>query len=206
MCDVRREADVLAAFQKTLQHFGQIDILVCNAGIVYSAPIEETSLEIWQDIIDTNCTGYFLAAKEAIRTFKRQGKGGVIVFISSDNSIKPSKHALAYNVSKAAVNHMARCIADECGSDGIRINTILPGAVFGNSAFWTPEFRAKRAAIHGFDPHNLEEEYKRATALGVIILPEEVADLALFLASDRAAKITGALVSIDGGGASGYAR
>jgi NAD(P)-dependent dehydrogenase (short-subunit alcohol dehydrogenase family) len=82
----------------------------------------------------------------------------------------------------------------------------LPGAVFGNSAFWTPEFRAKRAAIHGFDPDNLEEEYKKGTALGVIIFPEEVAELALFLASDRAAKITGALVSIDGGGASGYVR
>jgi NAD(P)-dependent dehydrogenase (short-subunit alcohol dehydrogenase family) len=206
MCDVRREADVLAAFQKTLHHFSQIDILVCNAGITFSASIEETSLEIWQDIIDTNCTGYFIAAKEAVRTFKRQGEGGVIVFISSDNSIKPSKNALAYNVSKAAVNHMARCIADECGRDGIRINTILPGAVFGNSAFWTPEFRAARAAIHGFDPDNLEEEYKKATALGVIIFPEEVAELALFLASDRAAKITGALISIDGGGASGYVR
>jgi len=205
-CDVSREDDVLAAFQYTKDHFDHLDILVCNAGIGYSASIEDTSLETWRLIIDTNCTGYFIAAKEAIRTFKHQGRGGVIVFISSDNGIKPSKNALAYNVSKAAINHMARCIADECGPAGIRINTILPGAVFGSSGFWTDEFRAKRAAIHGFDPNLLEEDYKKNTALGVIIFPEEVAELALFLACDRSAKITGTMVSIDGGGASGYVR
>ena len=206
LCDVTHEEEVLAGYQSTLDHYDRMDILVCNAGIGYSAPIEETSIEMWRKVLDTNCTGYFIAAKEAIRVFRRRGQGGVIVFISSDNSIKPSKNALAYNVSKAAVNHMARCIADECGVDGIRINTILPGAVFGGSAFWTPEFRARRAAIHGFDPDMLEIEYKKATALGVIIFPEEVAELALFFASDRSAKITGALISIDGGGATGYVR
>jgi NAD(P)-dependent dehydrogenase (short-subunit alcohol dehydrogenase family) len=161
---------------------------------------------MWEEIMGVNCTGYFLVSREAVRTFKRQATGGVILFISSDNSLKPSKNSLAYNVSKAAENHMARCIAEECGPAGIRVNTILPGAVFGRSEFWTPEFRSKRAALHGYDPDHLEEEYKKGAALRVIILPEEVAELALFLASDRAAKITGTLVSIDGGGAAGYPR
>lgn len=205
-CDVTREEQVAGAFEKARQHFNRLDIVVSNAGYADSAPFEDTSLAMWQKTMDINATGAFLVSREAVRAYKRQGAGGVIVFISSDNGLKPSKNASAYNASKAAVNHLARSIAEECGPAGIRVNTILPGAVFGRSGFWTPEYRAKRAASRGFDPDKLEEEYKKAVALGVIILPEEVAELALFLASDRSGKITGTMVSIDGGGATGYVR
>jgi NAD(P)-dependent dehydrogenase (short-subunit alcohol dehydrogenase family) len=129
-----------------------------------------------------------------------------MVFVVSDNAVRVSSGLLAYNVAKAAELHMARCIADECGPDGIRVNSILPGAVFGRSGFWSDEFRAQRAAAHAFDPTKLEEEYKQHTALREIILPEEVTDLILFLASSRAEKITGAAVSIDAGGKAGYVR
>jgi NAD(P)-dependent dehydrogenase (short-subunit alcohol dehydrogenase family) len=83
---------------------------------------------------------------------------------------------------------------------------VLPGAVFGDSAVWTPDFRANRAAIHGFDPDRLEEEYAKHTSLGVIILPEEVAEAVLFFASERSGKVTGGVLTIDGGNKPTYPR
>jgi NAD(P)-dependent dehydrogenase (short-subunit alcohol dehydrogenase family) len=128
------------------------------------------------------------------------------VFVVSDNALKTGVHNVAYNAAKAGELHMARSIAEECGPDGIRVNSVLPGAVFGGSRAWSPEFRAKRAAIRGLDPNNLEEEYKRFSALRVIIMPEEVAEVILFLSSNLAGKITGAAISIDGGGSASYVR
>ena len=129
-----------------------------------------------------------------------------MVFVVSDNAIRPSRNFVAYNVAKAGALHMARSIADECGHYGIRVNSILPGAVFGRSTFWTPELSEQRAAMYGFDPANLKEEYKKNSALDVIIDSNEVADLILFLSSSKASKMTGSVLSIDGGGKGGYVR
>jgi NAD(P)-dependent dehydrogenase (short-subunit alcohol dehydrogenase family) len=205
-CDMTDENAVISAFKQVIERFGRLDILVNNAGSGSSAPIEDTTLALWNEMIAVHATGYFLAAREAVRTFKRQGGGGVMVFVVSDNAVRPSRNFIAYNVAKAGELHMARSIADECGQDGIRVNSILPGAVFGGSGFWTPELRAQRAGIYGFDPDKLAEEYKKNAALNVVIEPDEVADLILFLASDKTAKITGAVISIDGGGKGGYVR
>ena len=204
--DITKEEDVSAAIRSIVEHFGSLEIAVNNAGVSTSVPSDECTLEQWNWIMGVNCTGSFLVSREAIKVFKRQGRGGALVFINSDNSIKPSKHFLAYNASKAAQLHMARTIANEFGADGIRANSILPGAVFGGSAMWTQELREARARVHGFDPSELEEEYKKNNAMGVIISPEEIAELALFLASDRSAKMTGNALVIDGGGLGGYVR
>ena len=205
-CDITKEADVIAAVDGTCQHFGELNIAVNNAGVSASIPFEELTHEDWNWIMDVNCTGSFLVSREAVKAFLRQGKGGVLVYVNSDNSLKPSKHFAAYNASKAAVLHLARTIANELGPHQIRANSILPGAVFGGSAMWTPELRAARAKIHGFHPDHLEEEYKKNNALGVIIDPEEIAELVVFLASDRSAKMTGNALVIDGGGLGGYVR
>ncbi|MDR3575876.1 MAG: SDR family oxidoreductase [Anaerolineaceae bacterium] len=206
VCDVTSEVQVLQAYETVLSSFGRLDVVVCNAGYADTMPFEETSVELMKEMLDVHVVGYFLAAREAVRTFKRQGQGGRIVFTVSDNALKPSKDFVAYNSAKAAELHMARSIAEEVGRYGIRVNSVLPGAVFGGSQFWTPELRLKRAKAKGFDANHLEEEYGKDTALGVTIQPEEVAELILFLASERSAKITGAAVSIDGGGKSGYVR
>jgi NAD(P)-dependent dehydrogenase (short-subunit alcohol dehydrogenase family) len=205
-CDITSEEDVVAAVNATVDHFGRLDIAVNNAGVTVSIPSEELTLADWNHVMDVNCTGCFLVTREAIRVFLHQGDGGVLVFINSDNALKPSKHSMPYNVSKAAVLHMARCVANEFGNRGIRANSVLPGAVFGGSEMWTPELRAARARVHGFDPDQLEREYRKHNALGVIIDPLEVAEVALFLASDRSAKMTGNALVIDGGGLGGYVR
>ena len=205
-CDITKENDVVSAVQEVTNHFGQLNIAVNNAGISVSVPSDECTLEQWNWVMNVNCTGSFLISREAIKVFKQQESGGALVFINSDNALKPSKHFLAYNSSKAAVLQMARTIANEFGQYQIRANSVLPGAVFGGSAMWTPELRTARAKIHGFDPELLEEEYKKNNALGVIIDPTEIAEVVVFLASDRSAKMTGNALVIDGGGLGGYVR
>lgn len=205
-CDITNEASVVSAVQAVADHFGRLNIAVNNAGVSVSVPSDECTLEQWNWVMNVNCTGSFLISREAIKVFKHQADGGALVYINSDNALKPSKHFLAYNASKAAVLQLARTIANEFGPYHIRANSILPGAVFGGSAMWTPELRAARAKIHGFEPDLLEEEYKRNNALGVIIDPSEIAELVVFLASDRSAKMTGNMLVIDGGGLGGYVR
>jgi NAD(P)-dependent dehydrogenase (short-subunit alcohol dehydrogenase family) len=205
-CDITNEANVVSAVQTIADHFGRLNIAVNNAGVSVSVPSDECTLEQWNWVMNVNCTGSFLISRETIKVFKRQPDGGALVFINSDNALKPSKHFLAYNTSKAAVLQMARTIANEFGQYHIRANSVLPGAVFGGSAMWTSELRAARAKIHGFDPELLEEEYKKNNALGVIIDPTEIAELVVFLASDRSAKMTGNALVIDGGGLGGYVR
>lgn len=205
-CDITNEDDVTLAVQKIVDKFGKLNIAINNAGVSISVPSDECSLEQWNWVMSVNCTGSFLVSRESIKVFKKQGTGGVLVYVNSDNSLKPSKHFLAYNSSKAAVLHMARTIANEFGPDNIRANSVLPGAVFGGSAMWTQELREARAKIHGFHPDKLEEEYKKNNALGVIIDPAEIAELVVFLSSDRSAKMTGNALVIDGGGLGGYVR
>jgi len=160
-CDTRDEQGVQAAFNQVTDKFGRLDIVVNNAGSGKSASVENTSLELWHEMLDVHCTGYFLVAREAVKIFIKNRIEGVMVFVVSDNAIRPSRNFIAYNVAKAGALHMARSIADECGHYGIRVNNILPGAVFGRSSFWTPQLREERAKIYGFDPANLKEEYKR---------------------------------------------
>jgi NAD(P)-dependent dehydrogenase (short-subunit alcohol dehydrogenase family) len=205
-CDITNEADVIAGMESTVDHFGMLNIAVNNAGVSVSVPSDECTLEQWNWVMNVNCTGSFLVSREAIKVFKTQQDGGVLVYNNSDNSLKPSKHFLAYNASKAAVLHMARTIANEFGPYNIRANSVLPGAVFGGSQMWTQELREARAKIHGFHPDQLEEEYKKNNALGVIIDPAEIAELVVFLASDRSGKMTGNALVIDGGGLGGYVR
>jgi len=205
-CDTRDEKGVISAFKRIIESFGRLDIIVNNAGTARSAKVEDTSLDLWREMLDIHCTGYFLVAREAVRIFIDQGDGGVMVFVASDNAIRPSKDFVAYNTAKAGVLHMARSIAEECGHYGIRVNSILPGSTFGRSSLWTTEFVEERAKTHGFNPKQIEDEYKKNTALGVVIDSDEVADVILFLASNKSLKMTGAVLSIDGGGKGGYVR
>lgn len=205
-CDITDEDDVIHAVRTTVERYGKLNIAINNAGVSVSVPSDECTLEEWNWVMGVNCTGSFLVSREAIKEFKKQKTGGVLVYVNSDNSLKPSKHFLAYNSSKAAVLHMARTIANEFGSENIRANSVLPGAVFGGSAMWTQELREARAMIHGFRPDKLEDEYKKNNALGVIIDPAEIAELVVFLSSDRSAKMTGNALVIDGGGLGGFVR
>jgi rhamnulose-1-phosphate aldolase/alcohol dehydrogenase len=205
-CDVTREEAVQAAFALACREYGGVDIVVNNAGIASSAPIEETSLAEWQRNMDVLATGYFLVAREAFRVLKQQRRGGSLIFICSKNSVAAGKNAAAYSAAKAAELHLARCLAEEGGSFGIRVNSILPDAVLQGSSIWNSQWREARAKNYGIRPEELEAYYAARTTLKVNVFPEDIAEAALFFASDRSAKTTGGLITVDGGVAAAYAR
>ena len=141
------EADVRAAFDAAVDAYGGVDIVVSNAGVASSAPIEETTLAEWERNHAILGTGYFLVAREAFRVLREQGRGGSIVFVASKNALVAGKNAAAYSSAKAAELHLARCLAEEGGADGIRVNTVNPDAVLQGSRIWDSSWREERAAV-----------------------------------------------------------
>jgi rhamnulose-1-phosphate aldolase/alcohol dehydrogenase len=197
--DVTKEEDVTAAFAETALVYGGIDILVNNAGLATSSPFDETSLDEWNLNIRVLSTGYFLVSREAFKMMKAQGIGGSMVFVGSKNSIYAGKNATAYSAAKALEVHLARCIAVEGGKYGIRVNSVLPDAVLQGSSIWNSEWRNERAAAYGIHPDELEEYYRKRTALLVNVYPKDIAEGIAFLASSRSEKTTGCMLTIDGG-------
>ncbi|HBH01279.1 MAG: short-chain dehydrogenase [Candidatus Rokubacteria bacterium RBG_16_73_20] len=197
--DVTREASVRAAFEATLLAYGGLDVLVSNAGTAHSAPVVDLRLEDWERAFAVNATGHFLVAREALRVMVAQGLGGALVFVATKNVMSPGKDFAAYSASKAAEAQLAKVLALEGAPHGIRSNIVNPDAVFQDSRLWSEEIRRERAAAQGIAVGELEEFYRKRNLLGVRVLPEDVAEAALFLASDRSAKTTGCTLTVDGG-------
>jgi rhamnulose-1-phosphate aldolase/alcohol dehydrogenase len=205
--NVLDEASVVEAYRAAVLAFGGIDILVSNAGIASSAPIEDTTLELWDRNNDILARGYFLVAREAARVLRAQGTGGSVVFIGSKNALAPGKNAAAYSAAKAASLHLARCLAEELGGDGIRVNTVNPDAILEGSKIWDSAWREERARAYGIPEEKLEDHYRARTTLKVNIFPADVAEAVLYFASPtRAAKSTGNILNVDGGVALSYPR
>ena len=205
--DVTSETAVADAFTAAIEAFGGIDIVVSNAGIASSAPIEQTTLAEWERNQSILATGYFLVGREAFRVLRAQDTGGSVIFVASKNALVAGPNAAAYSSAKAAELHLARCLAEEGGSAGIRVNTVNPDAVLQRSRIWDSSWRAERAAAYGIEPDELEEHYRARTVLGVDILPEDVAQAVLHFASPaRSGKSTGNLLNVDGGVVAAYPR
>lgn len=204
--DVTKLDQVENAYAETVLQYGGLDILVNNAGLSTSSPFEETSLDEWNLNMNVLATGYFLVAREAYKVMKPQGTGGAMVFIGSKNSIFAGKNASAYSTAKAAEVHLARCIAAEGGESGIRVNSVLPDAVLQGSQIWNSSWREARAATYGISPDELEEHYRKRTVLQRNVVPDDIAEAVAFLVSDRSAKTTGCMITVDGGVAAAFTR
>src|SRR5947209_1768139 len=205
--DVTNEESVRAAFAQAQLSFGGVDVFVNNAGLASSASITETSLAEWNKNWNVLATGYFLVAREGFRLLEAQGRGGNLVFVASKNALVAGKNAAAYSTAKAAEAHLARCLAEEGGQFGIRVNTVNPDAVLAGSRIWDSTWREARAATYGVAPDQLEEVYRKRTTLGVNILPEDIAEAVAFFASPtRSVKSTGNILNVDGGVAAAYPR
>jgi rhamnulose-1-phosphate aldolase/alcohol dehydrogenase len=205
--DVTSEESVRAAFEQAALAFGGIDIIVNNAGLASSAPVTETSLAEWNKNWNVLATGYFLVAREGFRLLRAQARGGNLVFVASKNALVAGKNASAYSTAKAAEAHLARCLAEEGGQFGIRVNTVNPDAVLSGSRIWDSAWRQERATTYGVAPEQLEEVYRKRTTLGVNILPEDIAEAVAFFASPtRSCKSTGNILNVDGGVAAAYPR
>jgi rhamnulose-1-phosphate aldolase/alcohol dehydrogenase len=197
--DVTRESSVRKAFREAVLVYGGLDILVSNAGIAKSSPVERLPLSDWERSIAVNATGHFLVCREAVRIFKEQGLGGNIVVVTTKNVLAPGRDFGAYSASKAAQAQLSRILAIEGAEDKIRVNMVSPDGVFQESGLWSKEIRAERAKAHGIPIGKLEDFYAQRNLLKSKIFPSDVADAVLFFASDRSAKTTGAILPVDGG-------
>lgn len=189
-CDVARAVDVEAAVRRAAAEFGGLHVVVNNAGYWMAARAEETSEEEWDKVMDTNLKGAFLVSKAALPELRRAG-GGAIINIGSILSLVGMKRRAAYTASKGGLAMLTKAMALDHAAEGIRINCICPGLVE------TP--LAQQALAQFADP---QAELARRVAgipAGRAGKPEDVARLALFLASDDSSWMTGAVVPLDGG-------
>ena len=180
--------------ERTLSEFGRVDILFNNACIVTNGTAETTSEEVWNETFAINVTAVWRMCKLVIPHMKRQGKG-VIVNNGSDWSVVAGQDALPYIASKGAVGMMTKAMALDYARENIRVNAVCPGDTLVDR--WV-----EKGYFEDSDPVTIEEAMKESSAyipMGRFAKPEEIAQAALFLASDDSSFVTGHLLLVDGG-------
>jgi glucose 1-dehydrogenase len=192
--DVSKEAEVEALFKKAIEAFGTLDILVANAGLQRDSSLVDMTLAQWNTVIGINLTGQFLCAREAAKEFLRRGvrkevscAAGKIICMSSVHEVIPWAGHVNYASSKGGINMMMKSLAQELAPHRIRVNAIGPGAIrtpINTDAWSTPEAYADLMKL---------VPYRR------IGEPEDIANVAVFLASDMADYINGITLFVDGG-------
>ncbi len=192
--DVSQEEQVLAMFSQMVKQFGAVDIVINNAGIQKDAPIDQMTVEQWDQVININLRGQFLCSREAVRNFKRQGirpgvsaAAGKIICISSVHEVIPWAGHVNYAASKGGVMLMMKSIAQEVAPHRIRVNSIAPGAIR------TP------INMQAWDTPEAYKDLMRLIPYKRIGEPDEIGRAAVWLASDDSDYMTGATMFIDGG-------
>lgn len=191
--DVRNAADMEAAIGQAVLRHGGVDVLACCAGIQRYGTVVDTPEAVWDDVLDINLKGIFLAAKYAIPEMRKRG-AGAIVAISSVQSYASQSRVAAYTASKGAVNALIRAMALDHAADNITVNAVCPASID------TPMLRASAELWKGDGSAEATlDAWGKEHPLGRVGEAWEVAELVAFLASDKARFITGADVRIDGG-------
>jgi NAD(P)-dependent dehydrogenase (short-subunit alcohol dehydrogenase family) len=200
VADVCDSQQVKRAFDLSLEAFGRLDILVNNAAATQIKAVDLLSDGDIDLIIDTNLKGYVKCAREAVKIMKGSGTRGTLLFISSKNGLEGASNKSLYCATKGGELALARALARELGPFGIRVNSICPDAVLEGSALWEDDsYRLGTARRYNISEEEIPDYYRERCALKTNIKPRDVANAALFLLSDSAAKITGAILSVDGG-------
>jgi len=185
--DVTNEASVQALFDQIGERCGRLDILVNNAGTTVRKPVDQLALAEWHSVMDTNLTSAFLCCRAAHPLMKRAG-GGKIINIGSMMSIFGAPYAPAYGASKGGIVQLTKAMASSWAADGIQVNAVLPGWI------QTELTDGARAQVAG-----LNERVIARTAAGRWGQPQDLAGVAVFLASAASDFITGTAIPVDGG-------
>lgn len=188
--DVRNEQEVSLLPTKIERAFGPVDILINNAGVHQKGTVVTTSFDDWKRTLDINVNGVFLVSKYLIPQMMAK-KQGVVVNIGSEAGISAITDQVAYNVSKAAVISLTKCMAVDFAKENIRVNTVCPGTTM------TP--LVEKAIAISEDPVKALKDRESRRPLNRLGKPEEIAMAVLALASDELGYATGSIFSIDGG-------
>jgi len=187
-CDVRDNSQIQSMVDKTVEHFGSVDILINNAGANRVYPIWEISEQDWQMIMDVNLTATYLCTKAVLPLMMKQKSGTIINMSSIEAYMCSALDGTAYACAKAAIIAFTKAVAKEVGQYNIRVNAIAPAVI------WN-DFLSKTSGVQ----KDMLDNIKTETPLGRFGNPNEVANLVEFLVSDKASYISGAVVSITGG-------
>ena len=189
-CDVTKSAEVERAVQSVVARFGRLDVVVNNAGAVLAATAEETSEADWDRLLGVNLKGTFLVSRAVLPELRKAG-GGVIINIGSVLGLVGMKQRAAYAAAKGGVTLLTKAMALDHAHEGIRINCICPSLVE------TELIRELFSVVP--DPEAHRRQRIAQIPLGRLGRPEDVAQLALFLASEESSWLTGAALPLDGG-------
>ena len=184
-CDVSAYDQVTALVEATVKEYGRLDVVVNNAGIGRTGSIEEMDLDDWHDVLDVNLTGTMYGTRAALPHLK--ATDGCVINVGSIYGLVAGPNATAYAAAKAAVANLTRSVAVDYADEGVRVNGICPGFVE------TP------MTAEAFEADEFYEYVRGSTPMGRVAQPEEIAGIALFLASDAASYVTGVNVPVDGG-------
>ncbi|WP_054951433.1 glucose 1-dehydrogenase [Numidum massiliense] len=192
--DVTKEEDWKRAMQTVIDSYGKLHVLVNNAGISLAKDIEETTLEDWSNVMTVNATGVFLGTKFAIETMKQHGEPCSIINRSSIDGQIAEPGLFAYCASKGAVTILSKSAALACGKKkyNIRVNTVHPGYVH-------TDLTEEEARGYGLEPEEYLKKVGELHPIGRIGVPEDIAYMDLYLASDESKWTTGAEFVVDGG-------
>ncbi len=196
LADVTEETQIEKVVNNTIDAFGQIDVLVNAAGIILNGSIENTTLDNWDKMMNINVRVVFSLMQKCVPHLEKTQ--GNIVNVSSVAGTRAFSNILAYGVSKAAVDQLTRCAALDLAPKGVRVNAVNPGVVVTSLH--------KRGGMADEDYENFLENSKKTHPIGRVGEPIEIAELIYYLASEKAAWITGATYAIDGGRAQTCAR
>jgi rhamnulose-1-phosphate aldolase/alcohol dehydrogenase len=206
LLDVTNIESIHNAFGEVVLLFGGVDIIVNNAGISISKPIEEHTTEDWDNLYNILVKGQFLVSQSGVEIMRKQGFGGDIINIVSKNSVVAGPNNVGYGSAKAAQSHLSRLMAAELGSDKIRVNMVNPDAVIADSNIWANGWAEGRAKAYGISVEELPAFYAKRTLLNETILPEDVANACFAFVGGLLDKSTGNTLNVDGGVANAFVR
>ena len=190
--DITKEDDVTCLVESVVRHYGRVDTLVNVAGVAQAAtPIEDVTVEMWDRLLSVNTKALFLTSKAVVPTMKAQGKGAIIN-IASISAVRPRPGLSAYITSKGAALAFTQALAIELATHNIRVNAINPGPA---DTAMLAQFVAKDVDVE----EAKETLFKKSVPLGELIHPNDIANAIVYLASEEASKVTGAIFNIDGG-------